>query len=235
MTAEEILIAEAAAETLERIRRDRRDACAQVVPLLEKIEERLLDDELRIGLLRQWCEVNDKNVSTLFARDLGLAPWDYVTDCRIEVAERLLAGSDLKVWEIASIVGYAAAQSFSRAYRRLRGCRPTEYQQAARAARSSEPEPASCTVIPADPPAAGSRRAGVATAARPGDLEASVRALARDLGPERAGELLHRLRAFGHRLQDSWAEISVFLSAMELLFDKERREQGPGEPAGSAS
>ncbi len=119
---------------------------------------------------------------------------------------------------------------FSRAYRRLRGCSPTDYQEASRTARKSEPEPGSRAAIPADPPTAGARSAGPATAAQRIDLEESVRALARDLGPDRARELLHRLAAFGHGLQESWTGISFLLSAMELLFEKEYREQSPVEP-----
>ena len=53
----------------------------------------------------------------------------YLEDRRLECACRLLLDTDLRVQEIARLVGYRGSGSFSRAFERRLGARPGGYRQ----------------------------------------------------------------------------------------------------------
>ena len=54
--------------------------------------------------------------------------FDYITQCRIEQAKKLLAETDKKVSSIAELVGYNGKTSFYLAFKRNVGVSPTEYR-----------------------------------------------------------------------------------------------------------
>lgn len=54
--------------------------------------------------------------------------FDYITQCRIEQAKKLLAETDKKVASIAELVGYNGKTSFYLAFKRNVGVSPTEYR-----------------------------------------------------------------------------------------------------------
>lgn len=122
------LLEAAAILTMKRIRRDRRKAPAQIKPLLEYLEEHLFDGDLDANRLKQACGVRDNTLPLQFHDSVGLPPYAYIEDCRMEVACRLLEGTDLKIWQIAQLIGYAALQTFSRAFKRWSGVRPSTYR-----------------------------------------------------------------------------------------------------------
>lgn len=122
------LLEEAAVLTLERIRRDRRKAPAQIQPLLRYLETHLFDGGLDAIRLKQACGVRDNTLPLQFHHSVGLPPYAYIEDCRMEVACRLLVNTDLKVWQITQLLGYATLQTFSRAFHRWSGIRPSTYR-----------------------------------------------------------------------------------------------------------
>lgn len=122
----------AAAPTLERIRRDREKAPDSIDPLLAYLEKHLFLPELDANQLKRACGVRDNSVPILFHDHLGLPPYAYIEDCRLEIACRLLAHSPLKVWQIGQFLGYSTLQVFSRAFNRWAGIRPSVYRKKAR-------------------------------------------------------------------------------------------------------
>lgn len=123
------LLGKAADPTLERIRRDRERAPAQIRPLLAYLETHLFDPALDGTRLKQACGVRDNTLPISFHKALSLPPYAYIESCRLDVACRLLRGSRLKVWQIAQLVGYSTLQVFSRAFHRWSGVRPSVYRQ----------------------------------------------------------------------------------------------------------
>lgn len=63
-----------------------------------------------------------------FSAEAGCTIFDYITQCRIDHAKQLLAGTDTKVTSIAELVGYNSKTSFYLAFRRNVGVSPTEYR-----------------------------------------------------------------------------------------------------------
>ena len=61
-----------------------------------------------------------------FTEVMGRPPLAYLTECRMDDAEELLADRSLTVAQVAKAVGYADAFGFSAAFKRHRGFRPSE-------------------------------------------------------------------------------------------------------------
>ncbi|MEU5763279.1 AraC family transcriptional regulator [Nocardia sp. NPDC047648] len=65
-----------------------------------------------------------------FSEVMGQSPLAYLTECRMDEAEELLADRSLTMAQVAKAVGYADAFGFSAAFKRLRGIRPTDFRAA---------------------------------------------------------------------------------------------------------
>ncbi len=126
------LAVHAAKEIRQRIRQDRDRVSVRLRPVLDDVDKRLLEIGLSVNSLMQGREVNAHTLAKGFTEELGRSPWAYVTDRRMEAAARLLLGSDLKVWLIATNVGYDGRDSFSRAFGKWSGGQsPKEFRQQA--------------------------------------------------------------------------------------------------------
>ena len=69
-------------------------------------------------------------LSSFFHQQTGEKFIDYLTRARMKEAARLLAHSRLRINEIASLVGYTTANSFSRAFRQFYDKTPKEFRKA---------------------------------------------------------------------------------------------------------
>lgn len=122
----------AAAKTLARIRTDQRKVNGRLRPLLEHIENHLFDPGLDVNQLKRRCGVRDNSIPIQFHAKLGLPPHAYIEDCRLDTACHLLRDTELKIWQIATMLGYSSIQVFSRAFSRWAKSRPSAYRLSAR-------------------------------------------------------------------------------------------------------
>jgi len=73
---------------------------------------------------------NQRKLTELFRRRVGMTVFDYFTEMRLKTARRLLEDSALQVQLIADRIGYSNSGDFSRAFRRRFGVSPREFRQA---------------------------------------------------------------------------------------------------------
>lgn len=125
------LLAVAAAATLERIREDKQRSPAQLRPLLDYLETHLFDAGLDVKHAKKACGIRDNTLPLCFHHALSLPPYAYIEDCRMEVGCNLLRDTDLKIWQVAQLLGYSTLQVFSRAFKRWSGVRPSEFRNRA--------------------------------------------------------------------------------------------------------
>lgn len=123
------LLREAAISSQQRIARDRRNAPPRIRKLLAYLEGHLFDPSLNATRLFRACDVRDNSMSTHFQRAVGFTPRCYIEDRRMETACKLLVQSELKVWQIASLLGFSDLQVFSTAFKRWAGARPARFRQ----------------------------------------------------------------------------------------------------------
>lgn len=67
--------------------------------------------------------------SKIFKEETGTNFIDYLTEIRLEVAKRLLIGSEKSMKEIGMMVGYGDPNYFSRSFKKNVGVTPTEYKE----------------------------------------------------------------------------------------------------------
>lgn len=74
------------------------------------------------------CRLNPYYLSSLFHQQTGEKFYDYVLRIKMEAAARLLMDTNDKIHEISLSVGYANANSFSRAFKNYYNINPKEYR-----------------------------------------------------------------------------------------------------------
>ena len=72
----------------------------------------------------QVVHMNTAYFSTLFKKQTGKKYIDYVTDLRMEKARKLILNTDLKIVNIAEMVGYSSTKHFARIYKEKYGVTP---------------------------------------------------------------------------------------------------------------
>ncbi|QAA34443.1 response regulator [Clostridium manihotivorum] len=66
--------------------------------------------------------------SELFKRETGEGFYDFLSNYRIKKAKELLITTNLKIYEIAQLVGYNDSITFGRAFKKLTGVTPNNYR-----------------------------------------------------------------------------------------------------------
>lgn len=92
------------------------------------------------GLIELAAELgtNERKLTDIFRRKLGLTVFDYFSELRLETARHLLEGSGMRIQAIAGHVGYLNAGDFTRAFRRHFGVTPRDYRRARRGTADEE-------------------------------------------------------------------------------------------------
>ncbi len=71
--------------------------------------------------------LSESHMRALFEKWLGESPKQFHTRCRIEEAQRLLRGQNLRVAEVAFQLGFQDAAHFSRLFKQVTGLPPNRY------------------------------------------------------------------------------------------------------------
>ena len=79
--------------------------------------------------LAELGKLNPSYFSTQFKRAMGMNYVDYLKNCRIEEATRLLKESEMHIYEIGAAVGYHDVKHFSIVFKEITGLTPLAYRQ----------------------------------------------------------------------------------------------------------
>lgn len=83
----------------------------------------------RVDSLARAAGMSRTAFAVAFAQRLGLSPFQYLTECRIAEARRLLADRRLSVAAIAEQLGYQSEAAFRRTFKRVEGIGPGELRR----------------------------------------------------------------------------------------------------------
>ena len=72
---------------------------------------------------------NTKYFSRVFTEAMGIKPFEYIIDCKMEWAKNSLTYSTLSIDEIAEALGYEHRNSFTVAFQKKYGCTPAAYKK----------------------------------------------------------------------------------------------------------
>lgn len=87
-----------------------------------------LGEDLSLVRLAEQNHFNPTYLSRLFKQERGINLSDYIDECRARRAMELLKVEKVKIREVAATVGYEAAHSFTRFFKKITGTTPQEYR-----------------------------------------------------------------------------------------------------------
>ncbi len=73
--------------------------------------------------------ISTRHVNNIFKEQYGLTPMQYLTQIRIQVAERLLAETDKSIISICFEVGYDSVSTFYRCFKAETKVSPNHYRK----------------------------------------------------------------------------------------------------------
>ncbi|AJY73872.1 response regulator transcription factor [Paenibacillus beijingensis] len=84
--------------------------------------------DLTLASLAEMFHINETYLSGLFKQNAGITFSEYVTKQRMHKARRLLEEYELKLTDIATLVGYSSSSYFSTSFKKYYGKSPKEYR-----------------------------------------------------------------------------------------------------------
>ena len=138
---------EAAAEILDRIRRDRDRAPEEVRPLLGYLTRHLFDPALSAQALIRACGCPASS-GAAFKSWKSEELRAYYSRRRLETSVKLLLETDLRAARIAKLLGYGGQRAFSNAFVRWKGLAPGAFRQRAGAQSGARPASAPSITVP---------------------------------------------------------------------------------------
>lgn len=96
-----------------------------------------LDGNLGVEALGATAGLSERQLTRLFVAELGETPARYVRRMRVDAAARLLAGTGLRLDDIAAQCGFASAETLRQAFAAQFGVAPSVYRARQRAAAAA--------------------------------------------------------------------------------------------------
>lgn len=108
----------------EAIQNDQTDPIRQAKEWIQKHK----GDNITIKKIANHVHLNSTYFCEYFKNQTGETVLDYVTNERLKMAKELLSHTDLKIYDIASKVGYQDTKYFSRLFKQWTGQLPSQYR-----------------------------------------------------------------------------------------------------------
>jgi len=117
-----------APESLHVARAARKVESRIVVLAKRAIHERFADSEFSLEAASERAGVSKNHLSFEFSRETGETFSEYVARVRVDEAKRLLATTQLLVYEVGERVGYPSVEHFSRVFKKVAGISPVKFR-----------------------------------------------------------------------------------------------------------
>ena len=128
-----------APEALHVARAARKVESRIVVLAKRAIHERFADSEFSLEAASERAGVSKNHLSFEFSRETGETFSEYVARVRVDEAKRLLATTQLLVYEVGERVGYPSVEHFSRVFKKVAGISPVKFRAGFRLPGSDSP------------------------------------------------------------------------------------------------
>ena len=99
------------------------------VQQIQRRMEKSFHEHFSLASLSEEYGFSISYLSHLFKRITGNSVMGYLQSCRIAAAKKYLAETELEVGTIVEKCGFSDASNFSRSFRQITGCTPTQFRQ----------------------------------------------------------------------------------------------------------
>ncbi len=100
-----------------------------IADIYEIIEKNYSNPELSIKFICDKLYMSHSHICVLFKKETGNTLNQYITEFRIEKAKEILAGSTVKLYYVASKVGYTDQNYFTKIFKKVTNMTPSEYRE----------------------------------------------------------------------------------------------------------
>lgn len=96
---------------------------------IDYIRQNLSDQNLNVTAICEAAGVSVQRLTRMFQAQFNMAIAEYMNTCRIKQAKELLPNKQLTVSQIAQLVGYSNADTFTRNFKKVEGVTASEYRK----------------------------------------------------------------------------------------------------------
>lgn len=100
-----------------------------VLSAVKYINDHYADNDLSLDIISQSTFVTPAYLCVLFKEQMGSTLNKYINDFRLEKSKELLQNPNIKISEIASMVGYSDGNYFTKIFKKSTGKTPSEYRR----------------------------------------------------------------------------------------------------------
>lgn len=93
------------------------------------IENHYMELDLSVEVIARECGYSSYYFSRIFKELVGMNPVEYIKQIRIREAKRRLEEQNIKVTDVAELVGYSNASNFYSTFKKMVGMTPSEYKE----------------------------------------------------------------------------------------------------------
>ncbi len=99
----------------------------RIVKEAEQLIRRTPHEHIDFAAFAESHHVSYDHFRECFRRYLGVPPYDFLLNCRLDAAKKMLREEDFSIKEIAGLCGFARPSDFARFFRKRTGLSPSEF------------------------------------------------------------------------------------------------------------
>lgn len=100
----------------------------RIKTMLQYIQEHY-SEEINTAMIAQSAMISESECLRCFRGTIGTPPIQYLKQFRIQKAAELLNAADMKIADVGAQCGFQDISYFTKTFRELKGCTPTEYRR----------------------------------------------------------------------------------------------------------
>jgi len=103
---------------------------SNIIYEIEKYLQANFDREVKLQEISDHFYISREYISRKFKQEFNVNISDYIVKFRMKKAKSLLKNSQLKIYEIANMIGYQDDKYFRKVFKKVEGITPNEYREA---------------------------------------------------------------------------------------------------------